>query len=189
MKNKWTLFGVGNFFADIYDAILSNDEEIRQIVLNQDIDDKILKWVPSHISIVKLEQFKPQENDSYIFTFLDPGKGPFLKELEKFDIEFTNLVHKTAYLAWDCKLGHGNFIGANAVIGPKTIVGNFNYFNRMSSIGHNTQIGSFNHLGPGSTVAGSSSIGDKNFLGTGASVINGVKIENQPGLTLVCLLR
>jgi sugar O-acyltransferase (sialic acid O-acetyltransferase NeuD family) len=178
MKTKtWTIFGAGNLINDIIDAIESTDQRAAVLVLNMELNKKILEKIPGSIKIIKLEHFKPT-TDFYFFGFRVPDKKPLLESLGKFKLRYANLIHKFSYVAKTVEMGQGNFIGAGVVLAPNVRLGDFNFVNRSASIGHDTEILHFNHFGPGCTVSGDSKIGNRNFLGTRSAVINNIKIEN-----------
>jgi len=178
MKTKtWTIFGAGNLINDINDAIESIGQRIEFLVLNMELDKHVLEKIPSSIKIIKLEDFQPS-TDHYLFGFVDPNKKPFLKSLGKFDLHYSNLIHKFSYVSKTVKVGQGNYIGAGVVLAPNIHLGDFNYINRSASVGHDTEIIHFNHLGPGCTVAGNCKIGNNNFLGMRSVIINNVEIKD-----------
>jgi len=176
MKTKaWTILGAGNFVCDIIDAIESRSQRAEFLVLNMALDKKILEKTPRSIKIIHLNDFSPS-TDFYFFGFINPNKNPFLENLKKFNLPYSNLIHKFSYVAKTVEMGQGNFIGAGAVVASNVQLGDFNFVNRSASIGHDTEILHYNHFGPGCTVAGGCKIGKRNFLGTQSALINNVKI-------------
>lgn len=179
MRTKtWTVFGAGGFINDIHDAIESKNDKLKFIVLNMELDKKVVAKIPGVIKIISIDDFKPA-TDFYFFGFLNPNKGPLLEILKVHSLTYANLVHKFSYISKTVQMGQGNFIGAGVVLAPNVRLGNFNYINRTVSIGHDTNIADFNHIGPGSTVAGNCKIGSKIFLGTGSKVIENIKIVDE----------
>lgn len=178
MKTKnWTIFGAGNLINDIIDAIESTDQRAAVVVLNMELDKAILEKIPRSIKIIHLNDFAPA-TDFYFFGFRVPDKKPLLESLKKFNLSYSNLVHKFSYVAKTVEMGQGNFIGAGVVLAPNVKLGDFNFVNRSASIGHGTEILHFNHFGPGCTVAGGCKIGSRNFLGTQSALINNVQIKD-----------
>lgn len=174
----WTIFGAGNNINDINDAIESNYQKLKLIVLNMELDEETLNRIPRAIKIIDVKNFKPS-TDCYFFGFVDPNKQPLLEILKKFKLTFPNLIHKFSYVAKTAEMGEGNFVGAGAVIAPNVKLGDFNFVNRSASIGHDTKVSSFNHFGPACTVAGRCKIGNKNLLGAGSTIIDGIEIKDE----------
>ncbi len=178
MKTKtWSILGAGNFIHDIIDAIESRDQRAEFLILNMELDKKVLKKIPRSIKIIHLNDFSPA-TDFYVFGFINPNKKPFLESLKKFKLRHSNLIHKFSYVAKTVEMGQGNFIGAGAVIASNVQLGDFNFINRAVSIGHGAEILHFNHFGPGCTVAGECRIGNRNFLGVRSATINNVTIKD-----------
>lgn len=178
MRTKtWTIFGAGNLIHDIIDAIESRDQRAAVLVLNMELDKKILEKIPPSIKIIHFNDFEPS-TDFHVFGFINPDKKPFLKSLKKFRLSYSNLIHKFSYVAKTVKMGQGNFIGAGVVLAPNVKLGDFNFVNRSASIGHGVEILHLNHIGPGCTIAGDCKLGSRNFLGTRSAVINNIQIQD-----------
>lgn len=172
---SWTVFGAGNLINDIHDAIESNHQRLKLIVLNMEGSTELLNKIPPSIHVISIDNFEPS-TDHYFFGFINPNKKPLVESLKKYNLTYSNLVHKFSYVSNTVETGQGNFIGAGAVIASHVKLGDFNYINRLSSIGHDTVVSGCNHFGPGCTVAGRCKIGNKNFFGTGSAVIDGLEI-------------
>jgi acetyltransferase-like isoleucine patch superfamily enzyme len=189
MGNRtWTIFGAGNLIGDFIDAVESRSEQVEYVVLNLELDEKILGKIPASIKIVKLSEFEPPNlgasrfealTDFNFFGFVDPNKKPFLDSLKKYNLTFSNLVHEFSYLPKNIKMGQGNYIGAGVVLASNVVLGDFNYINRMASIGHDTRVRDFNEFGPGCTVAGNCSIGSRNHFFSGSVLINNITIRDE----------
>jgi len=176
--HTWTVFGMGNFIWDIFDAIESNREIVSYIVLNTKVRESLLAKVPTEVKIIDIYHFTPA-TEKYCFGFIDSRKEALLTQLEAFNLHFENIVHRFSYVSPLVRLGKGNFIGAGVVLAPFVQLADFNFINRSVSVGHDTRIGKFNHLGPGVTVCGNCIIGDRNFLGAGSVVIEGITIKDR----------
>lgn len=173
----WTIFGAGELIGDIFDAIESRGQQTKSIVLNMELDRKILGKIPSSIPITKLEDFRPTA-DYYFCGFINYNKRPLLECLQKYNLSFFNLIHKFSYVPRSVEMGQGNYIGAGVVLAANIQLGDFNFVNRAASIGHDTKISSYNHFGPGCTIAGNCRIGNRNCFYTRSSVINNLEIKD-----------
>lgn len=175
-KTSWVVFGAGNMIFDIIDAIGINGETLTNIVVNEPLKPHLDKKLNN--LVINIEDFVPQDNQKYIFGFVNPNKQTYLEILKKHNIVFSNLIHTRAYLSKTVVQGVGNYYGAGVVIGPHTVVGNFNYFNRGTLVGHDVKAGNFNHFGPGSIVCGGASVANRCAFGAGSVVNDGVKISS-----------
>ena len=86
------------------------------------------------------------------------------------------LVHPSASLAADVRVGAGATIGPRAVVGAGTEIAEQAIISRGALIGHHALVGAYSTLNPGVNIGGNTSIGDGAFLGMGATVINGICI-------------
>lgn len=88
-------------------------------------------------------------------------------------IEFPSLIHPTAYISPDVKIGIGNVICMKSCIGTNSIIGNFCILNTNSSLDHDGRMGDYSSLGPGVTCGGMCDI-DK-----GAAICLGANIRHK----------
>lgn len=178
MKIKtWTIFGAGELIGDIIDAVESRHQKVKSIVLNMDLDSKILSRVPRSIPIIRMEDFQP-EADYYFCGFINFNKKHLLEHLQKYKLSFSNLIHKFSHVPRSVEIGQGNYIGAGVVLAANVQLGNFNFVNRAASIGHDTRIMHYNHFGPGCVIAGNCFIGSRNCFYTRSAVINKLEIKD-----------
>lgn len=101
------------------------------------------------------------------------------QKLEAKGFELATLVHPTAVIAEDVKIGKGTVIGAGVVIDPECIVGNYVIINNSATICHETTIGDGTHVCPGVTICGKVSIGARCWIGAGTSMIEKVKVGDR----------
>lgn len=93
-------------------------------------------------------------------------------------LSFINVIHKTAYIAYNAVIGTGIQIMANATIGARTILGDSVIVNTAAHIDHECYIKKGSHIGPGASLAGCVTIGENTFIGTNATVLPRIKIGN-----------
>lgn len=176
-RNDWTIFGLSNFSYDILDAIESIGGSVRYFVSNQKVDPEILLRVPQEIKIIPLKEFKAITSH-YFIGFMDHHKDKLLEQLASHRIVFDNIIHKYAYVSKYSDLGQGNFIGANATIAPKVVIGDFNFINRNSSIGHHTILANRNKTGPGVTISSLCQIGSNNSFGSNCTLLPEIGLKD-----------
>ena len=184
MNKTWTILGAGDFIGEMIDNIEANKDKCLYIVVNNKLDKGILKIVPKGIKVVNIKQFKPSTHN-YIYGHHSYGIGQTIcpvctkKNLGIFHkLNFSNLIHPTAYISKSSKMGIGNYFGPGSIIGAKTVIGNFNTFNRASTCGHDDNIGDHNNFGPAATVCGFCSIGSENYLAVRATVVDKITIAS-----------
>ena len=85
--------------------------------------------------------------------------------------EFVTLVHPSAVIAPDVKIGHGTVVMAGAIINTGTMIGNFAIINTGAIVDHDNIIEDYVQIAPGCNLAGRVTCRRDCFIGTGATVI------------------
>ena len=94
------------------------------------------------------------------------------------EINFPSVVHPSAQIAKDVKIGQGVCIMAGVVINSSSNIGDFCILNTKASIDHDNFIGDFSSLAPNTTTGGDVSIGEFSAIGISATIKHGIKIGN-----------
>jgi sugar O-acyltransferase (sialic acid O-acetyltransferase NeuD family) len=89
------------------------------------------------------------------------------------------VVHPSAVLAGDVRVGEGATIGPLAVVGAASVIGAHVLISRGALVGHHVVIGAFSILNPGANIGGNTTIGEDVFVGIGATVVNGRSIGDR----------
>lgn len=123
---------------------------------------------------------------------------------ETYNVNWVSLVHPSAQIAFNAKIGKGTAVMANAVVNVCATVGEHCIINTGAIVEHDNVIEDYVHISPGVKLSGAVLIGKNTWLGTGTSVINNVEIcENvvvgvgsvvvknikEPGTYIGCLQR
>ncbi len=87
-----------------------------------------------------------------------------------------NAIHGKASVSSLASVGHGNFVGANAVIDAQAAVGSHCIFESGSIIQSKVVAGDYITFGAGSVIGNGATIGDNVFIGPAVTVIAGIKI-------------
>ena len=88
------------------------------------------------------------------------------------------IIHPSAQIAKEAKLGAGTYIGALTNIDPDCTIGNFCIINKQVNISHDSLIADGVHVCAGSIIAGHGEIGMRTFIGIGSRIIENLKIGN-----------
>ena len=101
------------------------------------------------------------------------------KIAEKLDLPdncYVTLIHKTAVISPNAKIGNGTVVMPNAVINADTQIGNHSIINTGSVVEHDNVLGDFVHISPQATLTGSIIIEEGAHIGAAATLIPSVKI-------------
>ena len=90
--------------------------------------------------------------------------------------ELVTLVHPSAVIAPDVKIGHGTVVMAGAIINTGTMIGQFAIINTGAIVDHDNIIEDNVQIAPGCNLAGRVTCRRDCFIGTGATIIPRVVI-------------
>jgi acetyltransferase-like isoleucine patch superfamily enzyme len=76
------------------------------------------------------------------------------------------------------KIGIGNLIMPQTIIGFNCSIGDFNLFGVNSSLGHDVNIDNFNFIGPNSFLAGNVKIGNQCMLSFGTFILQKISLTS-----------
>ena len=87
------------------------------------------------------------------------------------DERYLTVIHPTAFVAKDVKIGAGTMIIAHSVINARSVIGKHVIVNTSASLDHHNFIEDFTHIAPGTHTGGNVKIKECAFVGIGVSVI------------------
>lgn len=90
----------------------------------------------------KISEYVPRENDIFISSIGGASRVSCTEAIEAKGGIFTNIIHKTARIGTNVKMGNGNLIGAYVCVGADASIGNYNMIQSYTVIGHDARIGS-----------------------------------------------
>jgi len=96
--------------------------------------------------------------------------------LKSHGIALQTLIHRTAFVARNARLGEGCQILAQAAICANASLGQMVIINTAASVDHDCEIGNGVHLAPGAKLAGEVTVGARSFIGIGAIVLPRITI-------------
>ena len=89
---------------------------------------------------------------------------------------FPVLIHPSAIIAKETKIGKGSVIMAGAVVNSDASLGSGVIVNTCSSVDHDCQVGSYCHIAIGAHLSGSVILDDNVWVGAGAIISNNISI-------------
>ncbi len=89
---------------------------------------------------------------------------------------FISLIHSTARIGTNVRLGKGTLVGSYTTIAADAELGDFNFIQSLTIIGHDCKIGSWNRIDSQVMMVGGTTMGDNNMIHTGAMVNHNVHI-------------
>ena len=124
-----------------------------------------------------VEMYRPVAGDLFVCALGDPEmKQRYVDKIVAKSGKFVSVVHPTAYIGQNVKIGAGSIICPNATITNDTVLGSHVIVNVGASINHDNRVGDFSTICPGCRLAGRVTIGSNVFIGTGALLIPDVSL-------------
>lgn len=98
----------------------------------------------------------------------DPARRIALWELaEKAGFIFPAVIHPSAIVSDNARLGQGIYVGPGAIVNAGAAVGDGCIINSGAIIEHDCRLGNFVHVAPGVVLSAGVTVGDRSHLGTG----------------------
>lgn len=180
MKNL-IIIGAGGMGRTVYSNALESMGYGEKFVVKGFIDDNLhaldsFSNYPPVIGTIK--DYEPQPDDVFVSSIGGESRKQCMEEIISRGGEFMELIHKTARIYTNAKLGKGNFIGAYSVIGNDAVVGDYNMIQSYTVIGHDAKIGNWNRIDTHVTCVGGIIIEDEVNIHTSAIISHNVKVES-----------
>ena len=156
MKNL-IIIGAGGMGRTVYSNALESVGYGEKFVVKGFIDDNLeaLDGFPNYPPVIDtIRDYQPQENDVFVSSMGGASRRPCMEEIIRRGGEFLDLIHQTARLLTNVKLGKGNFIGAYTVIGNDAVIGDYNMIQSYTIIGHDAKVGNYNRIDTHVTCVG-----------------------------------
>jgi len=100
-------------------------------------------------------------------------------EFIEMGLHIASLIHPSAVIASNVKIGIGTVVMAGAVINPYSVIGQGCIINTCASVDHDCRIGDYVHVSVGTHVAGTVIVGDDTWIGAGATISNNIEVANE----------
>ena len=178
--NSLIIIGAGGMGRTIYSNALESVGYREKFVVKGFIDDNLnaLESFPNYPPLIgTIKDYIPQKDDVFVSSIGGAARRPCMEEIISRGGEFMELIHKTARIYTNVKLGKGTFVGAYSVIGNDAVIGDYNMIQSYTVIGHDAKIGSWNRIDTHVTCVGGIVIEDEVNIHTSAVISHNVRVE------------
>lgn len=179
-KSSLIIIGAGGMGRTIYSNALESVGYGEEFVVKGFIDDNLsaLDNFPNYPPIIgKINDYVPQQNDTFVSSIGGASRRSCMEMIIAREGVFQELIHKTARVYTNARLGKGNFVGAFSVIGNDAVIGDYNMIQSYTVIGHDVVMGSWNRIDTHVTCVGGVMIEDDVNIHTAAIISHGVRVE------------
>lgn len=175
-------YGNGTVIAQIVEDINKIEKKWELIGFLNDFDEGDINGYPI-LGKVTYDDVRPFINDPDVFFFYAlisiKLNYKFLNKLTDLQIplnRFANLIHPTAVVSKDAKIGNGVSIQAFSIVGPNAIVGNFIQVYGHATVGHNCKVDDYAYVTSNSIVGAHVHLKQGAFLGVNSTTLDRVTI-------------
>ena len=170
--------GFGHEVAEYICDIRKLDLEKEGVIGFLDSSKKAKSENKSWPILGDIEDFDPEPEDKFLIGLGNPEeRAEAAKKLNKRKLNFTKLIHPTAYISRTAKISDGCIVSPFSIVGYRAKLSPHVLLNTYAAVGHHSKIGSYSVLSPKVLIAGNSEIKEKVFFGTGAIVTPRTKVE------------
>lgn len=178
---KLIIIGAGGMGRTLYSNALESVGYGERFVVKGFIDDNLdaLKDFPNYPPVIDtIKDYIPQKDDVFVSSIGGASRRACMEEIIRRGGEFMELIHQTARIYTNAKLGKGNFIGAYSVVGNDAVIGDYNMIQSYTVIGHDARIGNWNRIDTHVTCVGGIVIEDEVNIHTSAVISHNVRVES-----------
>jgi len=178
--NNLIIIGAGGMGRSLYDNAQESVGYGEVFVVKGFIDDNLaaLDGYPDYPPVIgTIKDYIPQENDVFVSSIGGASRRACMESVISRGGAFMNLIHSTARIRKNVRLGTGNFIGAYVAISNDTEIGDYNMIQTYTVIGHDSKIGNWNRIDTHVVCVGGIVIEDETVIHTSAVISHNVTVE------------
>lgn len=173
------IIGAGGMGRTMFDLARESYGYETEFVIKGFIDDNLealvgFKNYPPIIGTIA--DYMPCENDVFVCSIGGRSRKACIEKLLTKGAEFIPLIHQTARIGTNVRMGKGNLIGAFTTVAADACLGNYNFIQSLTIIGHDVRIGDWNRIDSQVMMVGATMVGNRNMIHTGAMINHNVHI-------------
>lgn len=175
------IIGAGGMGRTLYDIAKESIGYGTEFSIKGFIDDNInaLDGFSGYPPVLDtISGYTPEEDDVFTFSIGGESRRKCIENMLLRDAKFINLIHSTARIGSNVKLGIGNIIAAFTSLGADCRIGDYNMIQSYSVIGHDAEIGDFNRIDTHVTCVGGIKVANETTIHTGAVINHKVKVND-----------
>lgn len=158
------IIGARGWGREVFDIATACIRAGADLSIKGFLDDKVdaLYGYDNYPPIVgSVETYEIQQDDVFLCALGDVNfKYLYVQKILEKGGKFTTLIHPTAIVGNNAKIGKGCIVGAYANISCDTRVGDYVTFSIKSGMGHDSTIGDYSHIGGLTNISGFVEIGN-----------------------------
>lgn len=125
-----------------------------------------------------ISEYQIDNDDVFICSIGGQSRRKCMENIISKGGVFLSMIHRTARIGTNVKLGQGNLVGAFTTIAADAKIGDFNFIQSHVIIGHDVCVGKWNRIDSYVMCIGGIRIGDGNMIHTAAVINHNVEIAD-----------
>ena len=179
MKDNIILIGAGGLGREVYNWFSSDIHFKGNLLGFLDIAETDLSQYNVDLKYLGNENdYKFRDNDKVVITIADINIRRRLYDNLVGKVQFINLIHSTAIIAKDVKIGTGNIFCPNTIISNNVTIGCNNFFNFNTSVSHDSKLSDNIVMSPNSLINGQCSIESNVLIGANSTIFENTSLES-----------
>lgn len=175
------IIGAGGMGRTLYDIARESVGYGEEFTIKGFIDDNpnALDGFENYPPVLgNISDYVPSENECFSFSIGGETRRTCIDNLVAKGAEFINIIHRTARIGSNVKIGNGNIIAAFTTLGADCKIGSYNMIQSYTVIGHDALIGNYNRIDTHVTCVGGIRVLDEATIHTSAVINHNVTIGN-----------
>ena len=175
------IFGTGGFARELANLIHENGAyDIFGGFIDQDYAvNKLAGQQILRRPVISVAQFSDQHEAQLVIGVGEPHTKRRIVEELPTATTFATLVHHTALVGMDVRLGPGSVVCAGCILTTNVVVGAHAHFNLATTVGHDCVIGNCFTSAPAVNISGSCEIADEVYFGTSSAIRQGLRVAKK----------
>ena len=175
------IIGAGGMGRTLYDLAKESVGYKTDFIIKGFIDDNTaaLDGFENYPPMLgTISGYQPKNNEVFICSIGGNARRKCMEEIIEKGGSFFTLVHQTARIGTNAKIGEGTIVGAFTAIGADATVGKYNLIQSYTVVGHDSHLGDWNRIDTHVTLVGGTIVEDNAIIYTGAMISHNVVIES-----------
>ena len=176
------IVGAGGMGRTVYDIAKESIGYKKEFLIKgfiNDLSDVLDKYHNYPPILGTIKDYIPEDSDVFINAIGAPERVQCIENILSKGGVFINLIHSTARIGMNVKIGKGNIIAAYSTLGADCIIGDYNMIQSYTVIGHDARIGNYNRIDTHVTCVGGIEIKNETTIHTSAVINHKVVVEDK----------
>ena len=176
------IIGAGGMGRTLYDMAKESIGYGTEYEIKGFIDDNLsaLDGFENYPAMLgTISSYVPKKDEVFVCSIGGAARRKCMEEIISSGGSFLTMIHQTARIGTNVKIGEGTVIGAFTTIGADAKVGKYNLIQSYTVIGHDSRIGNWNRIDTHVTLVGGTIVEDEADIHTGAMISHNVTVESQ----------